>query len=614
MSTLPPSNPSVDRIVRLAATVLATPVALLTVVDGDTQRFASAYGLPDPVDRARTMPNVDSLCRSVVESGVPLVIGDTHADPRVSGRPAVTEHGVRAYLGVPVAASTDGVRATLCVVDRVSRVWSERDVAVMHDLAASVVTELALRDELASRSRSEEHFRAITEHSSDLVCVLDVDGAIRYVSPSIERALRFDAADMLGRDAFALVDHEDADRVRGIFAVLLAEPASSATFAFRCRHTTGAHRTVEGSARNLMDVPGVRGVVVNVADVTGRRLLEAQLRKAQKMEAIGLLAGGIAHEFNNLLTVIRGNLEFVRDAVPRNSQAFDDVAEAATATTRATALVRQLLAFGRRTVRQPAVIDLNAVITDASPMLRSALGEGTVLELELALDLWPVRVDRGQIEQVLMNLTLNGGDAMVGLPDGRSLGIETANVVVSPARAARLGVSAPGDYVRLTVRDFGVGMDEEIKARLFEPFFTTKPVGRGTGLGLAVVYGIVTQSDGAVQVDSEVGDGSRFHVFLPRIDAEVEGPIDDPRTFDTLSTDGRMPGMDGPSLVARLREARHDPPAPLISGFTSGALQGGPGATLPSDVRPLEKPFDAPELLDAVQVMLGAPPSSCTAA
>jgi PAS domain S-box-containing protein len=661
--SFPSVDPPVDRIVRLAASVLDAPVALFTIVHHDVQRFASAVGLPASLG-AET-PLAYSFCRHVVAGGVPLVVPDAAAHPTLHDSPAVTILGLGAYLGVPVLRADGAVQGSLCVVDRVPRAWTDRQVDVLVELAASVATELALRDELAARRESESRFRALTEHSSDLVCILDPAGRLEYVSPSIERALGFPADAMLGRDAFAFLEHDDVEPMRALLANLLREPGKWAPLTYPCHHAEGGSRVLEGTARNLIDVPGVGGVVVNVADVTGRRLLEAQLRRAQKLEAIGLLAGGIAHDFNNLLTVIQGNLEFLRDPIAGDGQAAADLAEAEKATARATALVRQLLAFGRRQVRSPAVIDVNAIVVDAREMLRRALGGRATLDLDLARGLWPVRADRGQLEQVLMNLALNGRDAMRGVDGDGVLTIETENLSLSAARAARMGLPAAGDYVRLTVRDDGIGMSDATLARLFEPFFTTKPLGSGTGLGLAVVYGIVSQSDGAVHVESTPGLGSRFHVFLPRVDAAVEGRVyatptlvrgsgtillvedeapvrratrrtleragyrvveaqhandallvwaeHGPASFDALVTDGRMPGLGGAALVARLRAERADQPALRGSGYTSGALEATDGGELPPDVRFLEKPYEAPELLDAVHALLARGTPSRTA-
>jgi signal transduction histidine kinase len=270
-------------------------------------------------------------------------------------------------------------------------------------------------------------------------------------------------------------------------------------------------------------VPAMRRELAVAAEHRERRRLEAQLRQSQKMEAIGQLAGGIAHDFNNLLAVITSYSELLIDGMPGDDERRDDLHEIRRAAERATALTRQLLAFSRRQVLLPTVVDLNAAVRDLERMLRRAIGRD--IEFEAALDdtIGRVRVDLGQLDQILINLAVNARDAM---PSGGKLRFATANVALGPEyAAANPGVTA-GDYVAVYVSDTGVGMDAETLARAFEPFFTTKEVGKGTGLGLSTVFGIVRQSGGHVAVESAVGRGTTFQVYLPRIaegDAAPDG-------------------------------------------------------------------------------------------
>ena len=241
--------------------------------------------------------------------------------------------------------------------------------------------------------------------------------------------------------------------------------------------------------------------------------LNARLNEAQRIEAVGQLAGGVAHDFNNLLSVILGHAELAMDATPEGDAWQQDLREVQLAGNRAATLTRQLLAFGRKQVLRPVRLDLNEVTARMEGMLRPLLGEAVSLHVTSAPDLGTTLADRGQIEQVLVNLVLNARDAM---PSGGTITLETASVDVDPLLAARLGLARAGRYVRLSVSDTGVGMDAATRARAFEPFFTTKALGQGTGLGLSVAHGIVTQSGGAIAVESEPGRGSRFDIFLPR--------------------------------------------------------------------------------------------------
>jgi len=306
----------------------------------------------------------------------------------------------------------------------------------------------------------------------------------------------------------------DRERVSARMNTAINQGAPTWSDEYRFRRGDGAYAVVADRGHLLYDGGKAVRVVRAVMDVTAQRALEEQLREAQKMEAIGRLAGGIAHDFNNLLTVILGYNNLLEAACQPGDKAERHIHEIRQAADQAARLTQQLLAFSRRQVLRPEILDLNAVITDMARILRRVIGEDTELTVALAPDLGPVQADRGQIEQVVMNLCVNARDAM---PRGGKLTLETANADLKEEDASRYPDLNPGPFVLLAVADTGCGMDAETQARIFEPFFTTKEVGKGTGLGLSTSHGIVKQSGGSISVHSEPGKGSTFRVFLPRV-------------------------------------------------------------------------------------------------
>jgi PAS domain S-box-containing protein len=370
----------------------------------------------------------------------------------------------------------------------------------------------------AELARREQRFRAFIEKAYDIVVVLAQDGTLIYQSPAVQRVLGY-APEMLdGANVLELLHPDDRDRAAEVLATWPLPTGDDSLFQFRLRHRDGTWRVLEALGRGLDDDPK-HGIVVNARDVTDRlraeellRSTEAKLRQAHKMEAVGRLAGGIAHDFNNVLTAIYGYADLLLESLDRSDARRADVEEIRRSAERAAGLTRQLLAFSRQQVLQPQVLDLNAVVGDVHRLLTRILGTDIVVTFDPAPGLWLVCADRGQMEQVLVNL---GGNARDAMPEGGALSIRTGNVTVSEEAAERLPGLAPGNYVTLSVSDTGHGMPEEVVRHIFEPFFTTKRHGEGTGLGLATVYGIVKQSGGSVFVETGEGRGTTFTIYLP---------------------------------------------------------------------------------------------------
>ena len=383
--------------------------------------------------------------------------------------------------------------------------------AVRHALALGGGERQRRHAEAALRA-SEERFRALVENSSDALLLLDAEGRVSYMTASSSRQFGWTPDQMIGRSIFELVHPDDTDAVTARMSEAIRNPGKRVTHEVRFRHADGSWRIMEGVGVNRLDDPSVGAIVMNARDITDRRKLEEQLRMSQKMEAVGQLAGGVAHDFNNLLTAILGYCNLMLDDMPPEDPLRADLEEIRVAGERAAALIRQLLAFSRRQMLQPQTVDLNAIVQQMEKLLRRLISEDVDLATNLAPDLMTVRVDPASIEQILVNLAVNARDAM---PLGGRLTIETANVDLDETYAVTHVTMKAGRYVMLAVGDTGEGMDAATRARVFEPFFTTKEQGKGSGLGLATVYGMVKQGGGYIWVYSEPGHGTMFKVYFP---------------------------------------------------------------------------------------------------
>lgn len=517
---------------------------------------------------------------------------------------------------------------------------------------AGFLTDITQRKRIEEElANSELYYRSLIENAADITAVLAPEGHLRYISPSVERVLGYEAGEVSGRNVLDFIHPEDLDLVAGRLQRSLETGTKFEHFEFRILHQDGSWRTLSVIGKPLPPKTGLRGVIINARDLTERQQLEAQYRQAQKMEAIGRLAGGVAHDFNNLLTVIQGYGELLRSSMPKDDPNEAGIEEILKASERATALTRQLLAFSRRQVLEPAVIRLDVVVASMENMLRRLIGEDVKLVVTAHAGLGKVRADPGQIEQVLMNLAVNARDAM---PDGGWLRIEVAGADLDEASSKEPGHPEPGPYVMLAVTDTGVGMNAETLSHLFEPFFTTKGPGKGTGLGLATVYGIVKQSGGTIWASSAPGAGTTFRIYLPRVEddaAEAEparvtdapggdetilvvedeaavrklavsvlasrgytileagSPADGlelaarhPGRIDLLLTDVIMPGMSGREIAERLVTRLPRLKVLFMSGYVDDAIASH--GVLKPGVHLLRKPFTPNALVRDVRKVL----------
>jgi len=433
---------------------------------------------------------------------------------------------------------------------------------------AEDVTELRQAEE--ALQNSELRLRSLLECSSDLIMLIDAEGRFKYLNPSFATTLGFPVEEWINRSGFDLVWPDDLRGARNALGqVLELAPDVVTPWQLRARCADGSWRWLEGTTTNHLDDPAIRGIVVNCHDVTDRKRLEGQFRQAQKMESIGRLAGGIAHDFNNLLTAIKGNLELAMMETQPIDPRFEYLTDADKAADSATSLTRQLLTFSRKQVIDPKVINLNDVLTHVHKLLARLIGEDISLQHFVEPELDSVRFDPSQVEQILINLAVNARDAM---PHGGRLTLETANVDLDDEYVKSHPYVEAGSYVMLAVSDTGAGMTDTVRTNLFEPFFTTKEAGRGTGLGLAMVYGAVKQNGGQIEVYSELGHGTTFKIYLPAVG-------DRPGAALESSSEHRPPGTEAIVLVEDEEHVRAIASRMLGRlGYTVHAFGDGPSA------------------------------------
>ncbi len=619
----------------------------ILTLEGRRLRVAAASSLPEAynacIDGVEIGPDVGS-CGTAAHDGRTVVVEDIATDPKWRAYRALAEtHGLAACWSVPIVGSAGVVLGTFAIYHRGPRRPTAHEIGLVERAAALAAVGL-------ERERREGLLASINRNANDGLYRVVVGRGIVYANQAFARMFGYASLDdLLAR--FATADlgasEHDADINR-----LMTDPDRPQPQEMLFHRRDGSSFWGLVSSSSVISDEGrhttIDGVVL---DVTVRKELEAQLRQAQKMEAVGQLAGGVAHDFNNLLTGIGGFAEMLAARLPAGSEQHSDARQIVLATERAASLTRQLLAFSRQQVLAPRVLELARVVDEFATMLRRLIGENVELVIGRATGRTDIHADRGQIEQILLNVVLNARDAM---PHGGVLTITTSTIVVeakSPAPHAEL---IPGRYVVLSIRDTGVGMSPEVLARAFDPFFTTKPRGRGTGIGLATVYGIVTQSGGAAKLDSVPGQGTTVWIYLRSVERarEPDEPtaasptqfmdatvllVEDEQQvrdfahraltgagltvlaapdgeaalelvrrhagkLDLLVTDVVMPHMDGRELARRLRERIPGLRVLYVSGYAADGEQWAGEGT--HDTAYLQKPFGSADLLTQLATLV----------
>lgn len=587
-------------------------------------------------------------------------IKDVTQDENFQRSRTAKEAGIKTGLAIPILAK-DETLAILVFFMFEAREEDEQLVRFMSTIIAHLGSVIRRRKAEEELQRSEEYYRSLIENSLDIISVLDRDGTVLYESPSVKKVLGYVPEEMIGENAFDLVHSEDLPKVKDKFKLVVGNPLVTESTEFRMRHKDGSWRILESVGKSI---PGhlMGGVIVNSRDITEyrraeelfqleRKNIEAQLRQAQKMEAIGHLASGVAHEFNNMMTVIQGNTDLAITQAGEGGPVSHNLKEITRVIAKAGTLTKQLLTLGRSHPMEKAILNVNSNIEDITKVLRHLIGENISLKTDLAADLWNIEADPGQIEQLMINMVVNARDAM---PDGGRLFIKTENVSVDETYCRIYKEARPGQFVRITVEDTGKGMDADTLAHIFEPFFTTKAPEKGAGLGLSVVYGIVKGHNGWVNVYSEPGKGSVFKTYLPASSGEAKVEVskdkvpeisggkerillvEDEREvrtiallmlegkgyklltasnyeeavtvfqqekgeIDLLFTDIMLPDRSGLELAKELKLRKPDLMVLLTSGYSSEHLQIQ--NLLLDDYRLLEKPYTMEQLLHTIREM-----------
>jgi len=564
-----PPEQSFDDLTLLAAHICQTPMASVSLVDEARQWFKSRIG----VNAAETPRDIAFCAHTILHKDEVFTVCDAHADARFVDSPLVTsDPHIRFYAGAPLVAPDGQAVGALCVMDRQPRTLSAEQLAALRALGRNVVSQLELRRqarELAKIGAEQHHADVLLRQQFDLLSASkeEADRLLALAQKSRRAILsvledeKLAKTELLGKTAFleAQVDSDldgilvvdgqgkiilknqrlfqlfkiPDDLIQGNDDAKLLEFATNRTknpkqfyerVVYLYAHPDEISRDeVELANGTILDrysspvrdkMGRYYGRIWTFRDITEQRSLEAQIRQSQKMEGIGQLAGGVAHDFNNILAVIQMQSDLIKGTSGLSSDQLAYAEEIGVTVERAAALTRQLLLFSRREVFQPRDSDLSESIANTAKMLKRILGENVQVQLKFASQPMFLHADAGMMDQVLLNLAVNARDAM---PQGGQLIIETSGVEFDELAASQSAQARPGSFVCLSVSDSGCGIPPEILPKIFEPFFTTKDVGKGTGLGLATVFGIVQQHQGWINVYSELNHGTTFRIYFPRL-------------------------------------------------------------------------------------------------
>lgn len=514
--------------------------------------------------------------------------------------------------------------------------------------SVEVITDITERLEARKAlEESERRFRAFVEQGEDLTSALTERGNVIYASPAFERYLGYDREELIGKNVFDFIHPDEQTEAREVWAKVGAKPSHTISdFRMRFRHKDGSWRIWETTLTNLLDDPAVGAILTNGRDVTTRVEMEETMRSSQRMESIGRLAGGIAHDFNNLLTVIRGQTNLLLEDLSEDDPTTEELELIRTAAERAAKLTSQLLAFSREQTLRPQIVEMGEMVDEMSGLIGRVIGEKITVEIEANEKVPPVKLDRSQLEQVVINLAVNARDAM---PEGGTLTFETSVATMREAEA-KLADIRTGPYSVLTVTDTGTGIEPKVLEKIFEPFFTTKGKEGGTGLGLAMAYGFAKQSGGCIEVQSKIGKGTSFIIKFPAVRerarkverSTVEAPrrrerLEEGRVLviednegvqqvaakvlrrvgldvrlagsgedglellvtgekvDLLLTDLGLPGMSGRDVVSEVRKLYPTLPIVVMSGYDAESEEHR--KDIPDEIPFVQKPFTPGQLV-----------------